>query len=71
MPKNTLLQKDIMLPNLPPKFESLEQVHLFLTQMRQALHSITLSGINSGMIVGDNKVGIGINNIAELEDLVD
>ena len=71
MPKNVRLKENIMLPNLPAKFESLDQVHLFLSQMRQAIYDITLSGTNSGMLAGDNKIGIGINNITELEDLVD
>ena len=71
MSKNVILKKGVLLPTIPDKFNSFDDVRIVLSQFRQAINSIILGGTNSGIMVGDNKVGIGMDNIEELENLVD
>jgi len=71
MAKDILVKKDILLPNIPDEFKDLQEVRNVLNNFRQTINEILMSGLNNGILIGDNKIGIGIDNIKELEDLVD
>ena len=71
MAKTVLVKKEFLLPDIPASFNNLDEVRDCLQSFRQTLNDILLSGLNSGIIINDNKVAIGMDDIDDIVKLVD
>lgn len=70
MAKQFSLKKDIVIPIVPQKIENFETVRDILFKFQQCLTNLTKAE-NAGIISGDSKVAVGMDNIDELLVLVD
>ena len=71
MAKTVLVKKEYLLPNIPDKFNNLDEVRDCLQKFRQTINDILVAGFNSGIVINDNKIAIGMDNIDDITKLVD